>query len=134
MLKAETVARMAQNGLGNIKSTGWTTSIPSLSNDGEFFPGVSKSWAYTFMVNDEDTPTGRPAGSLAWTGLVNSYSRSRRRSRTITRAVADHIRAEQAPLWETFYANVMALAADRSTGHKGRTTVKMPWRQLIDRQ
>ena len=73
VLKAETVARMAQNGLGNIKSTGWTTSIPSLSNDGEFFPGVSKSWAYTFMVNDEDTPTGRPAGSLAWAGLANSY-------------------------------------------------------------
>ena len=73
VLKAETVARMAQNGLGNIKSTGWTTSIPSLSNDGEFFPGVSKSWAYTFMVNDEDTPSGRPAGSLAWAGLANSY-------------------------------------------------------------
>ena len=73
VLKAETVARMAQNGLGNIKSTGWTTSIPSLSNDGEFFPGVSKSWAYTFMVNDEDIPTGRPAGSLAWAGLANSY-------------------------------------------------------------
>ena len=73
VLKAETVARMAQNGLGNIKSTGWTTSIPSLSNDGEFFPGVSKSWACTFMVNDEDTPTGRPAGSLAWAGLANSY-------------------------------------------------------------
>jgi methyl acetate hydrolase len=73
VLKAETVEQMAQNGLGNLKSGGWTTSIPSLSNDGEFLPGVSKSWAYTFMVNDEDAPTGRPAGSLMWAGLANLF-------------------------------------------------------------
>jgi len=36
--------------------------IKSLSNDAEFFPGLSKSWAFTFMVNDEKAPTGRPAG------------------------------------------------------------------------
>ena len=47
--------------------------IPSLSNDAEFFPGQRKSWAYTFMVNEEDAPTGRPAGSLGWAGLANSY-------------------------------------------------------------
>ncbi len=73
VLKAETVAQMSKNGLGNLKSTGWTTSIPSLSNDGEFFPGLSKSWAYTFMVNDDATPSGRPAGSLMWAGLANSF-------------------------------------------------------------
>lgn len=73
VLKAETVEQMAQNGLGDLKSGGWTTSIPSLSNDGEFLPGVSKSWAYTFMVNDEDAPTGRPAGSLMWAGLANLF-------------------------------------------------------------
>ncbi len=73
VLKAETVQRMAQNGLGAIKVGGWNTSIPSLSNDGEFFPGLAKSWAYTFMVNDEEAPTGRPAGSLAWAGLANCY-------------------------------------------------------------
>lgn len=47
--------------------------IPTLSNDAEFFPGQSKSWAYTFMVNDEEAPTGRPAGSVAWAGLANLY-------------------------------------------------------------
>jgi methyl acetate hydrolase len=25
------------------------------------------------MVNDEDAPTGRPAGSLGWAGLANLY-------------------------------------------------------------
>jgi methyl acetate hydrolase len=47
--------------------------IPSLSNDAEFFPGQSKDWSYTFMVNSEDAPTGRPAGSIGWAGLANSY-------------------------------------------------------------
>ena len=73
VLKAETVERMSQNGLGPIKVGGWETSIPSLSNDGEFFPGLDKSWAYTFMVNDEEAPTGRPAGSLSWAGLANCF-------------------------------------------------------------
>ena len=48
-------------------------SNPRLSNDAEFFPGMPKSWALTFMINEEDAPTGRPAGALAWAGLANSY-------------------------------------------------------------
>lgn len=35
--------------------------------------GMPKSWALTFMLNDEDAPTGRPAGELAWAGLANLY-------------------------------------------------------------
>jgi methyl acetate hydrolase len=34
---------------------------------------MPKSWALSFMVNDEDAPTGRAAGSLAWAGLANVY-------------------------------------------------------------
>ena len=73
VLKAETVERMSQDGLGTLKSTGWTTSIASLSNNGEFFPGLDKGWAYTFMTNREETPSGRPAGSLMWAGLANCF-------------------------------------------------------------
>jgi methyl acetate hydrolase len=75
VLKAETVDRMSQDGLKamGLKSGGWTTSIPSLSNDGEFFPGIEKGWAYTFMTNREPTPSGRPADSLMWAGLANCY-------------------------------------------------------------
>ena len=74
VLKAETVEKMAQNGLpANLTSGGWKTSIPSLSNDGEFDPGVKKTWAYTFQRNEETTATGRPAGSLMWAGLGNLF-------------------------------------------------------------
>lgn len=47
--------------------------IPSLSNDAEFFPGLAKDWSYTFMVNSEEAPTGRPAGAIGWAGLANSF-------------------------------------------------------------
>ncbi len=75
VLKTETVNQMCQDGLKpmGLSAGGWPTSIPSLSNAGEFFPGLDKGWSYTFMVNREDAPTGRPAGSQAWAGLANSY-------------------------------------------------------------
>jgi methyl acetate hydrolase len=58
---------------GDMKIKGLPGVIPNLSNYFEFFPGISKSWAITFMINDRDAPTGRPAGSLAWAGLANLY-------------------------------------------------------------
>ena len=73
VLKPETVAQMSKNGLGELKSGGWITSIPALSNEGEFFPGLQKSWAYTFQVNEEETPSGRPVGQLMWAGLANTF-------------------------------------------------------------
>lgn len=73
VLKAETVQMAERNGLGDLKVKMLPGVIPTLSNDAEFFPGMSKSWALSFMVNDEDAPTGRPAGSLAWAGLANLY-------------------------------------------------------------
>lgn len=73
VLKPETVESMAQNGLGDKKIKLLPGAIPSLSNDAEFFPGMPKSWGYTFMINDEDAPTGRPAGELGWAGLANLF-------------------------------------------------------------
>ena len=74
VLKKETVEMAAKNGLpGNMKIKGLPGVIPSLSNYAEFFPGMPKSWALTFMINEEDAPTGRPAGSLAWAGLANLF-------------------------------------------------------------
>ncbi len=73
VLQPATVQRMASNGLGELRSGGWVTSIPSLANAGEFFPGVEKSWGYTWQINEEPLTTGRPAGQLMWAGLSNMY-------------------------------------------------------------
>lgn len=73
VLKPETVRMAELNHLGPLKVTMLPGVIPSLSNDAEFFPGQSKSWSLAFMVNDEDAPTGRPAGALGWAGLANLF-------------------------------------------------------------
>ena len=73
VLKEETVRMAEKNNLGRMKIKGLPGVIPSLSNYAEFFPGMPKSWALTFMINDEEAPTGRPAGALAWAGLPNLY-------------------------------------------------------------
>lgn len=75
VLRAETVDAMGRDGLSamGLSAGGWTTSIPSLSNTGEFFPGTPKGWAYTFMTNRERTPSGRPANALMWAGLANCF-------------------------------------------------------------
>jgi methyl acetate hydrolase len=74
VLKAETVAAAVKNGLKqNHKVVVLPGVIPALSNDAEFFPGLKKSWSYTFMVNDEQAPTGRPAGAIGWAGLANLF-------------------------------------------------------------
>lgn len=73
VLKPETVKFMATNALGELKIKSLPGAIPSLSHEAEFFPGMPKSWGYTFMINDEQAPTGRPAGELGWAGLANLY-------------------------------------------------------------
>lgn len=73
ILKPETVALMTRNAMGDVRVTMLKTTMPAISTDAEFFPGMPKSWGLTFMINNEDAPTGRPAGSLAWAGLANSY-------------------------------------------------------------
>ena len=73
VLKSETVDLMSRNNMGDSRVTLLTTAAPPLSNDAEFFPGVSKSWGLSFQINEEKAPTGRPAGGLMWAGLANSY-------------------------------------------------------------
>lgn len=73
VLRPETVRMASQNAMGALKVTMLPGIMSHLSNDAEFFPGMPKSWGLSFMINDHDAPTGRPAGSLAWAGLANIY-------------------------------------------------------------
>lgn len=74
VLRPETVAMAARNHLPDgMKITMLPAVVPRLTHDAEFFPGMPKSWGLTFMINDQDAPTGRPAGQLAWAGLANTY-------------------------------------------------------------
>jgi CubicO group peptidase (beta-lactamase class C family) len=58
--------------MGDIKVRMLKT-VQETSKDAEFFPGMTKRWSTAFMINEEDAPTGRSAGSLAWAGFGNTY-------------------------------------------------------------
>lgn len=73
LLRPETVALMAQNHIGPLEIPAVKTAIPALSNDVDLFPGMSKKWGLSFLINTQPLPTGRAAGSLAWAGLANTY-------------------------------------------------------------
>jgi CubicO group peptidase (beta-lactamase class C family) len=73
VLRPETVDLMAQNHIGALEVGKLKTAMPALSHDVELFPGMSKKWGLSFLINAQQAPTGRSAGSLAWAGLANTY-------------------------------------------------------------
>jgi methyl acetate hydrolase len=73
VLRPETAALMAQNHISALEVGVLKTAIPPLSNDVELFPGMSKKWGLSFLINTQQAPAGRSAGSLAWAGLANTY-------------------------------------------------------------
>jgi methyl acetate hydrolase len=73
ILKAETVALMAVNQIGNLEAGILKTTNPALSNDVDFFPGARLRWGLGHMINADAVPEGRRAGSLTWAGLYNTY-------------------------------------------------------------
>lgn len=73
VLKPTTIETMAQNHIGDIRMPRMRTAMPARSNEVEFFPGMDKTWGLGFMINTQDVPGGRRAGSLAWAGIGNTY-------------------------------------------------------------
>ena len=73
MLKAETVAMMVQNQIGELNKTRMTSAIAWATNDVDLFPDMVKKWGLSFMINTAKTPEGRSPGSLFWAGLGNTY-------------------------------------------------------------
>jgi CubicO group peptidase (beta-lactamase class C family) len=73
VLKAETIATMAQNHIGELNMTKMTSAVAFATNDVDLYPGMAKKWGLSFLINTAKTPEGRSPGSLAWAGLANTY-------------------------------------------------------------
>ena len=73
ILRPDTVALMGQNQIDKVEVGVLRTTVPSLSNDVNFFPGISCKWGFGHMINMQAVPGGRSAGSLTWGGLLNTY-------------------------------------------------------------
>jgi CubicO group peptidase (beta-lactamase class C family) len=71
VLKADTVALMSQNAMGDVNVRRLPSVAPTLTNPVDFIDGMK--WGLTFLINPKPMATGRSAGSLAWAGLMNSY-------------------------------------------------------------
>lgn len=81
VLSPDTVALMASNAIGDMEAGVLRTVDPPNSFDANFFPGMSQRWGLTFLINPEEGPNGRSAGSLCWAGLANCYFWIDRRKR-----------------------------------------------------
>ncbi|HEY1077655.1 MAG TPA: serine hydrolase domain-containing protein [Fontimonas sp.] len=73
LLKPETVDLMMQNHLGELDVPTVRSANRQFTNDMPMPPDNPQKWGLAWMINSKALPTGRPAGSLMWAGLANSY-------------------------------------------------------------
>ena len=73
ILQPETVALMGQNQIGPVEAGILKTTAPRLSNDVDFFHGISLKWGFGHMINMQPVLEARSAGSMTWAGLFNTY-------------------------------------------------------------
>jgi methyl acetate hydrolase len=73
ILKPETVALMGQNHIGALNVQPMLSQNKEASCDVDLFPGMAVKWGLSFLINTQDVPGRRSAGSLAWAGLRNTY-------------------------------------------------------------
>jgi CubicO group peptidase (beta-lactamase class C family) len=64
---------MGQNQIGDIPLGIMKTAMPELSNDVDLFPGVHCGHGLASVVNAQQGPNGRSAGTLTWAGIFNTY-------------------------------------------------------------
>ncbi len=73
VLRPETVAEMTRNAMGEVSMERMVSAVPGSTNDVDLYPGMVKKWGLSFMINTQDVPGARSAGSLSWAGLGNTY-------------------------------------------------------------
>ncbi|KAA8731656.1 beta-lactamase family protein [Acinetobacter qingfengensis] len=73
LLQENTIKLALHNGLGEIAMKNLPGAIPALSNDVNIYPEAEKGWTLGFMLNETETASGRPAGTIGWCGLANLY-------------------------------------------------------------
>jgi CubicO group peptidase (beta-lactamase class C family) len=46
---------------------------PAMALTVELLPGVTKKWGLSYLLSVEPLPTGRGAGALSWSGVLNTF-------------------------------------------------------------
>ena len=72
VLKAETVALMGQNHIGNVSVPALASALPR-SRDFTFVADGRDKFGLGFLITTDHVPGRRSAGSLSWGGINNTY-------------------------------------------------------------
>jgi len=72
ILKAETVALMGQNAIGDVKVPALKSAMPN-SEDFTFIADGRDKWGLGFLITVDQAPGKRSPGSLSWGGISNTY-------------------------------------------------------------
>ena len=72
ILKADTVAAMGQNAIGNLGVPALKTALPR-SEDFSFIADGRDKWGLGFLITADEVKGKRSAGSLSWGGIYNTY-------------------------------------------------------------
>jgi methyl acetate hydrolase len=73
ILQPKTVEMMTTNQIGNVSAGKLKTYRPAISSDMDLHPGAVDGFTYGFLINNTAYPDGRPAGTLAWAGIENTF-------------------------------------------------------------
>ena len=73
VLRAETVALMGRNQIGEVGVRALKTAMPERSSDFSFVADGRDKWGLGFLISADEQPGKRSAGSLSWGGINNTY-------------------------------------------------------------
>ncbi|HCS28996.1 MAG TPA: 1,4-butanediol diacrylate esterase [Spongiibacteraceae bacterium] len=73
VLQPESVAEMFNNQIGDFEVNPGRTAMPAMLKDYDFGFGAPAKWGLGFLIHEAPTIGGRPAGSVSWAGIFNSY-------------------------------------------------------------
>jgi len=73
ILKAETVAQMSRNQVGELSLVELRSFAPQFAADPVHVPGSLDKFGLGFAINSKAVEGGRAAGSLSWAGIFNTF-------------------------------------------------------------
>ncbi len=73
VLRPETVAMVSANQIGDLSVGKMISSAPHITADVDFFPWQENKFSLACLMNTEDIPGKRRAGSQSWAGVLNTH-------------------------------------------------------------
>jgi CubicO group peptidase (beta-lactamase class C family) len=115
ILQSTTVDDMFRNQIGELRVTPGGSQMPAVSNDFDMGFGAPASWGLGFLRHESATAAGRPAGSVSWAGLYNSYfwiDRERGLCAVVATQILPFYDDDSVALLKAFEAAIYSSAAD----------------------